>query len=181
MPKRLTRLSLTLFLALVPFFFLAGPILAQDDGPQSENFLDPAAASAAALESPASEAEAEAYHEPTPEELSGAALTPEVMITQPPLTEADFDAFVAMYNYVIFGSGSLNFNVFSRSVGVPLRRLNYLAAKISLPLGESERRAQIINELGLGVLMNGPEWEIFLRRQTQLEEITATMKRALAR
>ncbi|MDR2387610.1 MAG: hypothetical protein LBE80_08515 [Deltaproteobacteria bacterium] len=177
-------------MALVMSFFLTDQILAQDQSALEPSALSPSPAESPSALSPSpgpAPAQAEpspepmAFDEPTPEQLSAAALTPEVMITEAPLTEADFEIFVAMYNYILYGSERLNFNTFSANLGIPLRRLNYISAKISLPLGESARRGQTINELGLGVLMNGPEWELFLARKTQLEELTAAMKRAMSR
>ncbi|MDR0621319.1 MAG: hypothetical protein LBJ61_05525 [Deltaproteobacteria bacterium] len=115
------------------------------------------------------------------EVLAEAALTPEIMLLEPPLTDADYGIFIAQYNEILFGTGRLNFREFARGMGITLRRLNYLTAKITMPLGEPNRRAGRVNELGLGVMMDRGERELFLKHEAKLTELTEAMKRAISR
>ncbi|MDR2368262.1 MAG: hypothetical protein LBF58_09170 [Deltaproteobacteria bacterium] len=154
-------------LAIVALFTLTPAPLAAQDAPSG-------APQAVAPEAPGAPAA-------TAGEISEGALTPEIMLTEPPLTEADFQLFIALYQYMLYGPDRLNFKTFAQDNGVALRRLNYVAAKISLPLGEAERRGQRINELGLGVLLDRGEMELFAKHKPELEKLTEAMKRAIAR
>jgi hypothetical protein len=114
-------------------------------------------------------------------EILEAMLSPEAMLAEPPLTERDFEIFIEFFSLLLNSDQRFDFKAFAASNGITLRRFNYVSAKISWPLGEPSRRGPIVNELGLGVLMNGEEREIFLRREPELAKIAESLGQALRR
>jgi hypothetical protein len=187
-----------LFLAFALSFAWPGPALAQDDpdppeaqGPASE---DPGPREAgqdtgpdgqsAGPEDPDAGDVAPGQEKTSADEraiLDEALLDPAAMIEEPPLTENDFVIFMELYNYMLIAQGQLDFIAFARNHDVTLRRLNYMSAKISLPLGEPSRKGQLISEFGLGVLMDGQEKALFEKFRPQLEELSQAMKKSLLR
>jgi hypothetical protein len=108
------------------------------------------------------------------------ALSPDVMLSEPHLTEADFETFIDLFTYIIFGTDRLDFVAYSKTSGVSLRRLNYITAKIMMPLGEPSRREVMVNELGLGVLMDAQERALFLKYKPRLDKLAQAMEQALS-
>ncbi|MDR1050733.1 MAG: hypothetical protein LBP95_06565 [Deltaproteobacteria bacterium] len=115
--------------------------------------------------------------------LEDSALTPGRMLEEPPLTEEDFDTFFRMCAHIFDGRQSVDPAAFIRlsdELGVGLRRMNYIAAKISLHIGLPERKATVLAGLGPGVLMNGEEKAIFNSRKEEIDEVREAMRKALS-
>jgi hypothetical protein len=113
-----------------------------------------------------------------------AMLTPAIMVEEPRLTEEDFQIYFKMCDFILFGSEPLlpsSFIKIAEQYGVTFRRLNYIAAKIPLPLGNQERIDEIINQLGPGVLLDGQEKELFNTHRQKLEEISLAMEKSIMR
>ncbi|MDR0355086.1 MAG: hypothetical protein LBJ64_05055 [Deltaproteobacteria bacterium] len=115
--------------------------------------------------------------------LQESALSPEIMLKEPPLTEEDMQIYFDMHTFIFFGDSPLTppyFEKFARDRGITLRRLNYIAAKLSLPLGEKTRHSVILNELGLGVLLNREEKELFNKHYEDLQTLAQTVADSIA-
>ncbi|MDR1676970.1 MAG: hypothetical protein LBS44_01100 [Deltaproteobacteria bacterium] len=112
-------------------------------------------------------------------EMKDALLTPEVMLSEGRLTEEDYNIFIEIFETILYGVNEFDFNVIARENNVSLRRLNFITAKIMWPLSERDRQEITLNELGLGVLMDAKERQLFVKHRTELEKLHGVMKATL--
>jgi hypothetical protein len=165
-----------------PSMAATGEVPEISSAPASEDAsLDPPAPASEDTQVDPSMTASEAPEAPSEVEDTSGALSPEIMVSEPPLSEKDFDLFIELYNFIISGASRQDFKSFADANNVTLRRLNYITAKITMPLGDPTRKEQRVNELGLGVLMNADERALFLMYQPALEELSENMRQTLGR
>ncbi|MDR2442788.1 MAG: hypothetical protein LBE31_04620 [Deltaproteobacteria bacterium] len=104
-------------------------------------------------------------------------LTPEIMASQPRLSEQDITLFVDLFTHILAIGGQLaDINMFSRTRGVDMLRLNYITVKITFNFIPNSSREAIVRELGLGVLPDDQEKALIEKHLDQLNPIMDVFK-----
>ncbi|MDR2455716.1 MAG: hypothetical protein LBE49_03865 [Deltaproteobacteria bacterium] len=99
-------------------------------------------------------------------------LTPQNVAAQPRLSQRDVRLFVDLFNTILsVGAEQSDIASFARIHGVGMLRLNYVAVKLAFPFVPETAKNSILNELGLGILMNAEEKALMEENMSDIEPI----------
>jgi hypothetical protein len=99
-------------------------------------------------------------------------LTPQNVAAQPRLNQRDVTLFVDLFNAILsIGAEQSDIAAYARIHGVGMLRLNYVAVKLAFPFVPESAKNSILNELGLGILMNGEEKALVEKNMSDIEPI----------